>query len=1018
MASFLFTLFLVMSTSPTSKRRSIKMRTTLLLVVATQLLASVTGHKGYFDHDEALHRRMARIRSVRRQSDGGTGQMQLYKDASQLESDFGLSSECAGALMTSFNCDDRITHFGSSPSTNTTFLDAVCRETCDEALNEYRRDTLEHCQGESFAGYDNSTYAITDVTDQLILNYQLGCLKDSSTGSYCVNTDSSPCSDCGLKSMNRTLSNPVGYSEYLANALYDRLKNECKGSQYVKYNVTGPPDSSSTSDPNGYTPIQRNCTLTGYYADLDSSMDCDQIAQAYQVSYFNVLTANPTLSVSNCQVKAGQSVCLPKACETYVIKQGDDCTSIMEQNSHNVTRQQLVSFNPELGLTCSQAPNLVGKRICVSPNGGWSDVSASPTNGSPNSQPTAAAPVPSNIAPNTTTSCSKYYQTMSGDYCFKITLRFGISLDQFIDLNPMIDQDCSNLWANTSYCVDPYPPYGTPTTTSTPTPTPVTDHIEYHPDWTLTPLPTESVTTVASSVLPTAQAPAPTNLAPGSIDHLCGIYYVVGSNDTCDSIAQDYTTDLADLERWNSELPCGTSLASFQGKAICTLGPRNYTEVPVARAPSNVAGAANQTICGDYADVEEGDECDDFAALYGMYLEDLIDLNPGLSSDCSNFEVGEAYCVSLAGVPLFPEDGNDGGGSGSGSSSGSDEGCTSTYKVVQDDTCQSIATSHALTVEQLLQLNSGIDADCTNLSVGQTYCMSNATIPGSSTSDPDQGGGVEDDCAQRYESVDGDTCDSISKAHSISTSTLESLNPSLDCGGGSDKLTSGQSVCVQGCTSRYTVQSGDTCYDIADSHGTTVSAIQSLNPGLDCDLLSLGEKICLASSSSSSSPSDSNGSGSNDPEVQCDSNPYTVQSGDTCYDIASQHVLTTAELLAENPGLDCQALRVGQTVCLGAKACFVTHTVESGENCHKIASRFKVDFDTFKSRNPDLSCTKIQVGDIVCLGPDACLGMYTVQSGDTCHGIASSHNLDFDVFKSKNPGIHCTQIKAGDQVCI
>jgi LysM repeat protein len=41
----------------------------------------------------------------------------------------------------------------------------------------------------------------------------------------------------------------------------------------------------------------------------------------------------------------------------------------------------------------------------------------------------------------------------------------------------------------------------------------------------------------------------------------------------------------------------------------------------------------------------------------------------------------------------------------------------------------------------------------------------------------------------------------------------------------------------------YTVQSGDTLGSIANKYGTTVVAIEHLNPGIDPTALSVGEKI-------------------------------------------------------------------------------------------------------------------------------------------------------------------------------
>ena len=43
----------------------------------------------------------------------------------------------------------------------------------------------------------------------------------------------------------------------------------------------------------------------------------------------------------------------------------------------------------------------------------------------------------------------------------------------------------------------------------------------------------------------------------------------------------------------------------------------------------------------------------------------------------------------------------------------------------------------------------------------------------------------------------------------------------------------------------YSVQKGDTCWDLADVRGMSVDDIQALNPHLDCEKLQSGTEICL-----------------------------------------------------------------------------------------------------------------------------------------------------------------------------
>lgn len=68
-----------------------------------------------------------------------------------------------------------------------------------------------------------------------------------------------------------------------------------------------------------------------------------------------------------------------------------------------------------------------------------------------------------------------------------------------------------------------------------------------------------------------------------------------------------------------------------------------------------------------------------------------------------------------------------------------------------------------------------------------------------------------------YTTQQGDTCDSIALADSISTATMFYINPNiLNC----SDIVAGTSLCLpQPCNSLYTVQANDTCTSIAVDAG-------------------------------------------------------------------------------------------------------------------------------------------------------------------------------------------------------
>lgn len=67
---------------------------------------------------------------------------------------------------------------------------------------------------------------------------------------------------------------------------------------------------------------------------------------------------------------------------------------------------------------------------------------------------TTAATIPTDVATGTNTNCAQFYKVVSGDYCNTVALKYGISLSDFLFLNPEVFSNCTNLYADESYCVE------------------------------------------------------------------------------------------------------------------------------------------------------------------------------------------------------------------------------------------------------------------------------------------------------------------------------------------------------------------------------------------------------------------------------------------------------------------------------------------------------------------------------------------------------------------------------------
>ncbi|KAK9765644.1 sterol-binding protein [Basidiobolus ranarum] len=100
--------------------------------------------------------------------------------------------------------------------------------------------------------------------------------------------------------------------------------------------------------------------------------------------------------------------------------------------------------------------------------------------------------------------------------------------------------------------------------------------------------------------------------------------------------------------------------------------------------------------------------------------------------------------------------------------------------------------------------------------------------------------------------------------------------------------------------------------------------------------------------------------------------------------------------------------------------CRERYVVESGDYCFAIWSKFGLSESEFYELNPGIDCSKLQVGQSVCVGKTIanCSGYYTVRSGDSCYAIATQNGLSLQQFYNLNPGLNCDNLQINQRVCI
>lgn len=116
-------------------------------------------------------------------------------------------------------------------------------------------------------------------------------------------------------------------------------------------------------------------------------------------------------------------------------------------------------------------------------------------------------------------------------------------------------------------------------------------------------------------------------------------------------------------------------------------------------------------------------------------------------------------------------------------------------------------------------------------------------------------------------------------------------------------------VTTAGAPALITIRPGDTLWDLARTHGTSVSTLQQLN-GLDGGTIYVGRTLRLPGGTGGTSPS--TGRGSAGGEVS-----HTVRSGETLSGLAARYGTTTRAIQTRN-GLTSSTIRIGRALAMPA----------------------------------------------------------------------------------------------------
>ncbi|KAI8273677.1 hypothetical protein K4K60_010537 [Colletotrichum sp. SAR11_57] len=845
-----------------------------------------------------------------------------------------LDAACSAALMADVACDPLVPalrhDFYYPPAT----LTRMCTDGCASALQSWESSVRSAC------GNDIVIPAEDDLDASPIVipasrryTYGFTCLKENDAfcgpvaalAAFFTNpgvsafnyinvlpegavkpADCDPClaARLRLRSGSPYFDGPVVASE----SIYQTLTSSC--------GITGKPATTSTIDYFTSEPQPTESVCDGTMYQIQGGDDCYSISKAQSVGTAWMLSDNH-LGAYCFEFPTSGSLCITNTCKTVTVAVNTTCSAIAA--AANITEPQLMAWNPVINPVCSNLNMMNGTTLCIEPPG--PKLPPAQTTNVPPVTPTSAAPIPSNTAIGSDKPCGRWYEVEAGDYCNLVTLKFAISLDDFMFLNTGINANCTNLFAQESYCVQA-----------------VGDINNYpgRPGYaSVTIDPNESFTGVPFTMLPNAtmtldprptQLPLATGVRDDCVFYFKGDDYQYSSdvfgywNSNCEIAASNYNVDFDSFIAWNSLTTNVTDPACvFQvGLRYCgswglpptqtttTEEPEPTETGPQPPAPTHEGQPED---CDGWHVVVSSDSCQSVADNAGISLATFFEWNPAVSADCTeNFWLGQAYCTHREGQGISTTASQSASTTAPTTTkptapapthTGQPADCNKWDVVTEGDSCGSLASDNGISVEQFFAWNPAVSKDCiTNFWLGQAYCVG------------------------------------VSGAGSGATTTPSSTRPSMTAAPTPPAPThTGQ---PSDCNKWDVVVDGDSCGSMAADNGITVDQFYAWNPAVSKDCVTnfwLGQAYCVGRSSVGGTPTTT-------PPASTTAKPTppapthtgqpancnkwdVVVDGDGCASMASDNGITLDQFYAWNPAVsrDCVTnFWLGQAYCVGVSS--------------------------------------------------------------------------------------------------
>ena len=325
--------------------------------------------------------------------------------------------------------------------------------------------------------------------------------------------------------------------------------------------------------------------------------------------------------------------------------------------------------------------------------------------------------------------------------------------------------------------------------------------------------------------------------------------------------------------------------------------------------------------------VKKGDTLWRLSQTYGVSLQSIFDLNPGI--DPQNLQVGSTLCIPAAPTPAVPP------------TMPTvplpteprvpptmparpvtcPEGALS-HTVQAGDTLWRLSQTYRVSLQSIFDLNPGIDPQ--NLQVGSTLCIPAAPTPAVPPIMP-----------------------------RVPLPNVPRVPPTMPAR---------PVACPEGALS-HTVQAGDTLWRLSQTYGVGLQSIFDLNPGIDAQNLQVGSILCIPAAPTPAVPPTM-------PTVPPGVFAYTIKKGDSICKIARRFYVSEESILQNNPKIDPRCLRAGTYLyipinCCGENTC--RYTVRAGDTLNRIANKFNVCPSALIEANPNIDFHNLVNCQIICI---------------------------------------------------